>query len=418
MRDHDPVAGVDEPRTALGLIGDRTFGPYLASKMLASIGVWVYNVVAAIVVFDLTASAFMVGVVSVVMFLPQLLLAPLAGARADQGSPRLQLAVGRLAAVGGAGGLATYAVIAGLDGMTGAWLVIATGLVVGVGFAVSGPAMHAVLPALVRPAELGTAVALSQTPFTVARAIGPAIGAGILAVTGPPAAFAFAAVSNLVFALMALRLRLRPVERIVDADRSVRAGLRHLRTDPVCAVLLAGVTAVGFGVDPVITLSPSIADGLGGGERLVGAMASAFGAGAAITALTAGTVRRRVDLTVLGPAGLLGFAVGYLALAAAPTALLAVASLVVAGSGMIFAITSFTTQLQARLPEHLRGRVMALWMVAFIGSRPLAAAINGSVADAVAAEAALLIGVAVLVAGAVATRPRATAAPPPVVTAS
>lgn len=420
MRDHDRhgPAEAGDSRGSLQLLADRTFGPYLAAKLGSSIGVWVYNVVAAVVVFDLTRSAFMVGVVSVAMFLPQVVLAPLAGARADRGSHRRQLALSRLVVTTGAGGLALWAAVEGMQAEAGAWLVVSAGLVVGIGFAIGGPAAHALLPALVRPSELSAAVALSQTPFTVARAVGPALGAGLLAVAGPAAGFAFTAATNAVYAVVALRVRIRPVERLADVDRSVRAGLRHLRADPVCALLLLAVAATGFGVDPVITLTPSIADGLGGGERLVGAMASAFGAGAAVSALASGSVRRRIGVPRLAPLGFAGFAAGLAALALAPSPVWAVAALVVAGSGMIFAVTSLTTQLQARLPEHLRGRIMALWMVAFVGSRPLAAAINGSVADAVSVQLALAIGVAVLLTGAVVSRPRATAPLPPAVEAS
>jgi MFS family permease len=138
-------------------------------------------------------------------------------------------------------------------------------------------------------------------------------------------------------------------------------------------------------------------------------MASAFGAGAAVTALASGGLRRRVNLAHLAPLGLTVFAGGLGALALAPAPGWAVAATALAGAGMILAITSLTTQLQARLPEHLRGRVMALWMVAFIGSRPLAAAINGGVADVASARLALVVGVAVLLAGATVVRPRAVA---------
>ena len=411
MRAPAPRSGLADgaARGTLGVLVDRSFGPYLAARQLASIGVWVHNVVAAVVVFNLTGSAFMVGVVSIAMFVPQVLLAPLAGARADRGNHRRQLMVARLIVALGAGSLAIWIATVGLKGTAGGWVVIAAGLVVGIGFAVGGPAAHALLPALVRPAELGTAVALSQTPFTVARAVGPALGAGLLATLGSAAGFAFSALSNLVYGGVIARVRLRPVAQRTDIDRSVRAGLRHVRADPVCAVLLAGVTAIGFGVDPIITLTPSIADSLGGGEPLVGAMASAFGAGAAVTALASGGLRRRVSLAHLAPLGLTVFAGGLGALALAPAPGWAVAATALAGAGMILAITSLTTQLQARLPEHLRGRVMALWMVAFIGSRPLAAAINGGVADVASARLALVVGVAVLLAGARVVRPRAVA---------
>jgi len=88
-----------------------------------------------------------------------------------------------------------------------------------------------------------------------------------------------------------------------------------------------------------------------------------------------------------------------------------VAGLLVAGIGMMLTITSLTTQLQERLPEYMRGRIMALWAVAFIGSRPLAAAINGALADYVAIELAVLLTAVLLAAGAVMARPTRSSAP-------
>lgn len=399
------------PRSTRRLLVDRVFGPYFAVTMLSSIGIWVHNVVAAVVVFQLTGSALMVGAVSIAQFVPQLMFAPLAGASADRGNRARQLALAR--ATSGVGGLvlAVWIGLVGVDGMPGAWPVIGTAFVVGVGFAVGAPAMQAILPALVRPSELVTAVALSQLPFTVARAVGPAAGALLLVTTGPAVPFGIAAALNLAYAWVVMRLRLRPVDRTPRDDGSVRAGLRYLRTDPRCLVLLAAVTAAGFGVDPVLTLTPPVVDRLGGGESTVGLLVSAFGAGAAVTALVVGQVRRRLGTVRMGPVGMSLFAGGIAVLGVVQVTAVVVAGLLVAGVGLMLTITSLTTQLQERLPEHMRGRIMALWAVAFIGSRPLAAAINGTLADYVAIELAVLLTAALLAAGAVLARPSRSSVP-------
>lgn len=401
------------PRGSLRLLTDRVFGPYFAAKILSSVGVWVHNIVAAVVVFQLTRSALLVGAVSVAQFLPQVLLAPLAGARADRGNRQRQLALARLTSGLGSAVLAVWVGLVGVEGLPGPAPVIAMAFVVGVGFAVGGPAMHAIIPAMVRPSELSAAIALNHAPFTLARAVGPALGALLLAVAGPATAFAFAAATSLVYAAIVARLRLRPVERRTDGDGSVRAGLRHLRLDPVCALLLAGVVTLGFGVDPVITLTPSIAAQLGGGEALVGVLVSSFGVGAVLTVLVVGRVERALRDGLVAPLGLGLLAAGLVVLAMAGTVAVAVAGLLVGGAGMMLAITSLTTHLQQRLPEEMRGRIMALWSVAFIGSRPLAAAINGAVADFAAVELALALMAGLLVAGALVTRPARTQHPVP-----
>lgn len=392
------------PRNAPRLLVDRVFGPYFAVNTLASIGLWAHNVVAAVVAYQLTGSALMVGAVSIAQFTPQLLFAPLAGARADRGNRVLQVALARTTTAAGGLVLAVWIGLVGTEGLPGAWPVIGTAFVVGVGFAVGAPAMQAILPALVRPSELATAVALSQMPFTIARTVGPAVGALLLVTTGPALAFGIAAALNLAYAWVVTRLRLRPVDRTPRDDGSVRAGLRYLRTDPRALVLLLAVTATGFGVDPVLTLTPPVADRLGGGESTVGLLVSAFGAGAALTAVVVGRVRRTFGTVRMGPAGMSLFAAGVVVLGVVQVTPVVVVGVLVAGVGLMLTITSLTTQLQERLPEHMRGRIMALWSVAFIGSRPLAAAINGTLADHVAIELAVLLSGALLLAGAVISR--------------
>ena len=396
---------VEPARGTARLLVDRTVGPYFAAKVLASMGIWVHNVVAAVVVYDVSGSALLVGAVSMAQFGPQVLLAPWMGAVADRGNRRRQVVAGRLATALGSGALAVWIAVAGVAGLAGAAPVIVAALIVGIGFAVSGPAMHALVPAMARPNELSAVIAVTTSPFTIARATGPALGALLLVTAGPAAAFAVAAACQLVFALVVWRLHLRPVTRPASSDGSVRAGLRYVRRDVAVALLLLAVAGVGFGVDPVITLTPSLAAGYGAGSELVAYMASAFGAGAAVMVLLLGSMRRRVGQSLVGSGGLSVLAASMVALALSPSPTLAVTSLFVGGMGMMAAVTSLTTLIQQQLPEELRGRVMALWSVCFVGSRPLAAALNGSIADAWSPAAALIV-LAVLLGGvATLTRP-------------
>jgi MFS family permease len=403
----------EPPRSGWQLLFDRTFGPYFAGKLLSTIGVWVHNIAAAIVVWELTRSAFLVGAVSVGQFLPQLILTPLSGAHADRGDRRRQIILGRFVTAAGSLGLVVWSAVVGLDGTVGAAAVIVAATVVGIGFAVGGPAMQALLPALVRPAELPTAIAVSSMPFTIARASGPAIGAVLVASVSPSVAFSLAAATNLLFAAIIWRLPIRHVERPASKDSRVRAGWRYVRSDAAMTALLLGVVTIGFGADPVITLTPSIAADLGAGSSLVGVLASAFGVGAGLAFVVLGRVRTWLGLPTLGTTGIATMAVGMATLAAAPTQAVAVGALLLAGAGMTFSLTSLTTLIQQQVPEDLRGRVMALWAVAFLGSRPIAAATSGSIADATSATVSLLLVVAILVVGAVVARPSRTVATGP-----
>lgn len=413
LRETTPAHGDTAPRSGWRLLGDRTFGPFFAGKLLSTIGVWVHNIAAAIVVWELTRSALLVGAVSVGQFLPQLVLTPWSGARADRGDRRRQIIAGRLITAAGSIGLVVWTLTIGLQGRLGAYAVIAAATVVGIGFSIGGPAMQALLPALVRPAELPTAIAVSSMPFTIARASGPAIGALLVASVSATVAFGIAAVTNLLFAAILWRLPIRHVERPPTKDGRIRAGWLYVRSDVSMAALLLGVVTIGFGADPVITLTPSIAADLGAGSSFVGVLASAFGVGAGLAFLALGRFRRWLGLPTLGTTGIATMAVGMLALALAPTRHLAVAAMVLAGVGMTLSLTSLTTLIQQQVPEDLRGRVMALWGVAFLGSRPIAAGLSGALTDATSVTVALLVVVALLTGGAVLARPSRTTSTSP-----
>lgn len=386
------------PRGSLGLLRDRVYGPYWAAKLASTAGIWVHNVVAAIVTYQLTRSTVMVGAVTIAQFAPQLVFAPLSGAQADRGDPKRQLVAGRLIAALGSGALALAIAVVGVDGLGGAWPVIASAGVVGIGFVIGGPAMHVLLPNLVRPGELPAAVALNQLPPTIARSGGPVLGAFLLVTMGPAAAFGFTAATNLLFAAVVLGLPIGDLgPRAERRDSTVRGGLRYLRQDPVVAFLLLGILAIGFGVDPVVTLTPALSDAFGRSEELVGLFASAFGVGAALVFPTLKMLRARLGLARLGVTGLVLIGGGMALTAAAPVPAVAALGLAVSGCGFSFGVTGLTTRLYAQVPDLLRGRMMALWSVAFLGSRPVAAAINGAVTDATSVRAAFVVAaVAVL----------------------
>lgn len=395
-------------RGSFRLLADPIVGAFFFGRLLSTTGMWVHNIAAAVVVYELTASALLVGAVSVAQFVPQLVLGPLGGARADRGDRSRQLITGRVIASGGSGGLFAWILVMGLEGVAGTVAVIVAAFVVGVGFALGGPAMQAVIPSLARPSELAAIVALNSVPVTLARAGGPALGVGLITFGGPAWAFGFATACQVVFACILVLLRIQDPARDQSKDSRIRAGVNQLRTDPAIAALLLGTAMVGIGTDPAITLAPSIAQNLGGGTSLVGTIASAFGVGAAAAFPILAWFRRRLGSPRLATVGLFLLAAGLAALAISPTPTFALASIGVAGTGMTFSLTSFTTLIQQRSPEDLRGRIMALWSVAFLGSRPLAAAVNGTVADLGSTTLALFLAVAALLVGAWFSRPSRT----------
>jgi MFS family permease len=401
------------PRGAARLMLDPVFGPYVVGKLASTAGVWIHNITAAILAFQLTGSALMVGLVSVAQFAPQLLLAPLSGAMADHGDRRLQAVVGRAVVAAGSGGLALWLALVGVDGLPGAWPVVLAALVVGLGFVVGGPAMNAMVPSMVRPGELPAAIGLNNVPITVARAVGPGLGALVAASAGPAVAFSLSAAGNAIFAVTMMVLPIvGRTAQVPGRDRRMRAGLQHLRRDPTLVTLLLGVAAVAVGADPAITLTPSLSAALGHGTELVGIFASAFGTGAVVVFPLMSLVRKRFGEEVVTTSGLCMLGIGLLLVTIASSPGPAVVAFAVAGAGMMTGLTSLSTQIQLRLPDHVRGRIMAIWAVAFLGTRPLASAVDGALADWVSLDAAFIVIAALVFGSAWLARP-ARVAPVP-----
>ena len=124
---------------------------------------------------------------------------------------------------------------------------------------------------------------------------------------------------------------------------------------------MVGVALMGFGADPVITLTPSLADRLGGGSGLVGLFASVFGAGAVLMVLVFQRLRDRLSLRQVGIAGYLIAGVGLVVAALTPFTAGTAVGFFVNGAGFLVATVALSTRIQRRVPDELRGRVMALW---------------------------------------------------------
>ncbi len=389
---------MSRPRTSLQLVADGRFGPYLGGNFVSNIGNWFQNVAAGIVVFQLTGSNTLVGMVSVLQFLATLALAPWSGALADRLDRRKMLMLAQVVSAAGALGLALWVATVGVEGLPGIWPVLAASGVIGIGFAIGISAMNALIPALVDPPDLDQAIALNSATFTVARAIGPALAGVVIATFGAAFAFGANALTFLPLIVVLAFTRPREVDRSAG-DRSVRAGLKYTRNRPAMPWLILATLAVGWAGDPVNTLAPAYADLFGRGESFVGLQVAAFGTGSALSSLGVGVLRSRLGLLRTTRLGIVLLALGLIGYAGAPSELVVLTSLFVAGVGFLLGVTTTNSNLQVRLDEEMRGRVMALWSMAFLGSRPLAGLIDGVVADLTSPRLGVLAAVGPLAVG-------------------
>jgi MFS family permease len=372
----------------VALLSDRVYGPYLFGNLVSNSGNWIHNVAAAVVVFELTGSAIAVGAVSACLWAGSLVLQPWAGALTDRYDRRRMLIAGQFVALLGALSVAVPSAAVGAEDLPGPWPIYLGTLLIGVGVAFSMPAMQALIPAMVSDRDLDQAIALNGVTFNLARAIGPAVAGVILLEADASVAFAVNVGSFAVLIAVLAAIRPRSAQERARGDLSVRAGLRWVRADRRAVVLLASMAAIGFATDPINTLTPPIAELLDGGDALVGLLVTGFGAGAVAAAFLVDPIRERLGRQRTGSAGLALLGAAIAAFGLSPVAAYAVATLALAGAGFIVAITSLTAQLQERVPDLLRGRVLALWGVAFLGTRPFSAAIDGAIADLISPRAA------------------------------
>jgi MFS family permease len=327
-----------------------------------------------VLIYRQTHSALLLGVLNFCQFIPIFVLAPWAGGAADRFNRRRLLFVTQSVAFVLAGGLGLLA----HWGLATPAVVIADALALGVVSAFSSPAQQAMIPSLVEPHEVPTAVALNSMTFNLARALGAATAALSVQYLGIPASFGVNAISYLVF--IGALVMIGPQAQEV-ADRSVshlRASIDILRRRPDLVVFLLIVAAVGFASDPVNTLAPAWAHVYGHRYTVGGFITGTFGAGAVTAAIVVagrvGGTRRRMFATLLMLGG------GMVAFSLSPALVLGLPLLFVAGFGYLASNAHATSRLQLGVEPWERGRIMALWSVAFLGLRPFASIIDGAIA--------------------------------------
>jgi MFS family permease len=371
--DEPPAVG---PNAALRLIGHRNFLPYFIGNASSASGTWFQNLAASLFVYRHTHSPFLLGVLQFATFLPVLVLAPWAGSAADRFDRRKLVLVSQLVAT------VLGATLAGLAwaGLAPVWVVMLCSLGLGVVSAFSAPASLALLADLVPRSHLQSAVALNSMTYNLARAVGPALAALSVRKLGIPASFAINSGSYLVLVVGVLLVEPAARQLARRGEARLRESLRLVRDQPRLLAFLLIVTAVGFASDPVNTEAPAFAHAFGRPDTDSGYLIGAFGAGAVAAAfLLAGRVagsRRRMftTLVVLG-GGIIGFSLS-------PWLPVAYVFLALAGFGYLASNTSATSRLQLDVAPDQRGRIMALWSVAFLGLRPIASLTDGAIAGA------------------------------------
>lgn len=395
---------IERPATLTQLLRQRDFGLYFLGNLVSNTGNWVKDIATAIFIFQLTGSATMVAGVAVTGYSTSLVLAPLGGSLADRYDRKLVLAAAHLIQMIAAGALSA-AVFAGLRSP---WIVLAASAVIGVGKALITPTLHAILPGVVDRNDLGPALTLQSITFNGTRAIGPIIGAAVITQFGPAVAFAINAGAFALLPILLPFIRVAPRDSIPEGTEvgagGIRESVRIAVADRRLIVLILMMGVVGMGTDPVLTLGPSLAVTFGAEAAFAGTLVSAFGVGSVLVAPFINTIRLNLQPVRAAQAGLTTMAAGLSGLAIAPSTQVALIAAAIAGAGFLTASADLTTVLQGLVPDAVRGRIMSLWTVAYLGSRPAAALLSGTTADLVHPRVGVAVIAAIVVATAVILR--------------
>ena len=369
-------------------LAGRDFRLYFVGQCVSLVGTWVQQVAFAWIAYRITGSAFMLGLIAFSGQIPTLIIAPFSAALTDRFSRRRVLVTIQVIQMALAGVLAVLA----WQGHLSAWMLVAASLVLGFTGALEMPVRQAFTPDIVHDrALMSNAIALNSVTFNAARLVGPAAAGVILAAFGEAACFAVNALSYVATIYTLLAIHPREAEH-ADGRKSIGEGVRYVRQFAPARWLLITVVVASFCLAPYLTFMPVYAkDILKGGPDTLGMLMAASGFGALFAALY---LANRKSVLGLGDRMVAGcFAAAFASGAFAYNHLLWVALplLVVSGCGTIIVVTSSNILLQSLVPDNLRGQVMALYSMSFLGILPVASLVAGGIAHVIGVEPVFVV---------------------------
>ena len=368
-------------RTFRSLRRHRNYRIFFTGQLVSLAGTWMQNVALAWLVIELSGSALAIGALAFWRFVPFTLFGLVAGVVADRIQSRKLVMATQACAMAISIALAVVT-LTGTATLPIVYLLAALG---GIALAFDAPGRQSLTFQMVGPRELPNAVALNSGLFNGSRVIGPAIAGLVIAAVGTGLCFVLNAVSFLAV-LTALALVRQEELRTVEKDPSTRMvdGIRrafaHAWNDPQLRLILAVVTVVstvGFNFHVLVPLLA--ADTLHVGPEGFGFLSAAFGLGALAGALAAATFRGASwRLFAIGTGSF-----GVLALMLAPVHNAFLAGVILVGIGVSF--TLFTANanalVQLAAPDHLRGRLISIYLLAFVGVAPVGGLFAGWLAE-------------------------------------
>lgn len=386
-------------RQTFASLANANFRRYYSGQAISLVGTWMQTVAQSWLVLELTHSATAIGLVVAIQTLPVLLLGPYGGVVADRVDKRrlmvvLQSMMGVLALVLGLLTV-THTVVL--------WEVFALALLLGLNNTFENPARQAFILEMVGPKDLRNAVTLNSVLVNAARAVGPAVAGIVIAAGGTGICFLVNAVSFAAVVVSLLTLdttALAPSKPTGRGRGQLREGLHYVREAPTLAVPLLMMGIVGcLGYEFQVVLPVLAQQTFHGSSRTYGFMTGVMGLGAVVGGLYA-AAKGRTGLSSMSLSAAV-FGVCFLASALAPDLGVELVALALLGAASVTFLSKGNSTLQLTAAPQMRGRVMALWAVAFLGSTPIGGPVAGLVSAHLGARAGLLLGAAACVAATV-----------------
>lgn len=367
------------------------------ATIVSNVGTWMHDIGAGWLMTSLSPDPLMVALVQSATTLPMFLLALPAGALADIVDRRKLLIGAQIL------GLVAAALLAAatLGGLTTAPVLLAFTLAIATSAALSAPAFQAMVSELVPSAALPQAVALNSLGVNIARAIGPALGGVIIAVSGPPAVFALNAVSVLGVLAVLIGWRREAIASTLPPEHffgAVRAGARYAAQSSALQVVL--VRSLGFFLfsSALWALLPIVGRrDLGLSAGAYGGLLTCMGIGAVVGAMLLPRLRERLSVNAVTVAASLTFALSMAGLALATHFAAAAATMAVAGLAWIAMLSSLNGAAQQSAPAWVKARALAISLVVFQGAMTAGASAWGGLAGAASTQVALLTAAGALV---------------------
>ncbi len=383
------------PAAAFGALRHKNFRLFFSGQLVSLIGTWMHQVARSWLVLLLTNSAFYVGFVAALGSLPVLLFSLYAGAVADRMSKLKLIVMTQTAAM-----ILSFALAAlVLTHAVTVWHIVILAALIGVVNAFDVPGRQSFFIELVGREDLMNAIALNSSAFNVTRILGPSVAGVLIGLVGVGACFLLDGFSFMAVIAALLAIRIPPFQGPAtrpSAWAHIGEGLRYVTADRRITALVLNIAVLSIFGYPFLVLLPVVAKQvLGKGAIEFGWMSSAVGAGALAGALLLAAFSRQLPKGRVLQWASACFGLVLAAFASARALPLALLALVALGFVMITNNAATNTLLQTLAPDHMRGRVMSVYTLAFVGMGPIGALQAGYFAERFGAPAALTGGAAI-----------------------